>query len=204
MRPHRSFSPPARIGTPASSASSPAASRNVTTGHPASSRSRTASARGRAVRSAASRSAEGKIGALREFLAARIEAAIGAETPTAQLTIDGAIAPLGATSELLALIEQLAPFGAGNPEPRFAIPAARILFAEPVGGAHVRCTIADAAGAGRLKAIAFRSLENPLGAALLDRGGALLHLAGHLRADSWNGRTGVQFMIDDAAPVGPP
>jgi single-stranded-DNA-specific exonuclease len=147
---------------------------------------------------------EGKIGALREFLAARIEAAIGAETPTAQLTIDGAIAPLGATSELLALIEQLAPFGAGNPEPRFAIPAARILFAEPVGGAHVRCTIADAAGAGRLKAIAFRCLDNPLGAALLDRGGALLHLAGHLRADSWNGRTGVQFMIDDAAPVGPP
>jgi single-stranded-DNA-specific exonuclease len=147
---------------------------------------------------------EGKIGALREFLAARIEAAIGAETPTAQLTIDGAIAPLGATGELLALIEQLAPFGSGNPEPRLAIPAARILFAEPVGGAHVRCTVADAAGAGRLKAIAFRCLDNPLGAALLDRGGALLHLAGHLRADSWNGRTGVQFMIDDAAPVGPP
>ena len=147
---------------------------------------------------------EGKIGALREFLAARIEAAIGAETPTAQLTIDGAIAPLGATGELLALIEQLAPFGSGNPEPRLAIPAARILFAEPVGGAHVRCTVADAAGAGRLKAIAFRCLDNPLGAALLDRGGALLHLAGHLRADSWNGRTGVQFMIDDAAPVSAP
>ncbi len=145
---------------------------------------------------------ESKIGALREFLAARIEAAIGAETPVAQLTIDGAIAPLGATGELLALIEQLAPFGSGNPEPRFAIPAARILFAEPVGGAHVRCTIADAAGAGRLKAIAFRCLDNPLGAALLDRAGALLHFAGHLRADSWNGKIGVQFMIDDAAPVG--
>jgi len=143
-----------------------------------------------------------KIGALREFLAGRIEAAIGAEMPVAQLTIDGAIAPLGATGELLALIEQLAPFGAGNPEPRFAIPAARILFAEPVGGAHVRCTIADAAGAGRLKAIAFRCLDNPLGAALLDRTGALLHFAGHLRADSWNGKFGVQFMIDDAAPVG--
>src|SRR5260370_10169286 len=78
---------------------------------------------------------EGKIGALREFLAARIEAAIGAETPTAQLTVDGAIAPLGATSELLALIEQLAPFGAGNPQPRFALPAPRILFAAPVGRA---------------------------------------------------------------------
>ena len=54
-----------------------------------------------------------------------------------------------------------------------------------------------------LKAIAFRCLDNTLGTALLDRGGALLHLAGHLRADTWNGRTGVQFMIDDAASVGP-
>lgn len=142
---------------------------------------------------------ESKIGALRDFLAARIEAAIGAEVPMPRLTIDGAIAPGAATGEFLALVEQLAPFGSGNPEPRFAIPAARILFAEPVGGAHVRCTIGDAAGAGRLKAIAFRCLDNPLGAALLDRGGALLHLAGHLRADNWNGRTGVQFCIDDAA-----
>jgi single-stranded-DNA-specific exonuclease len=146
---------------------------------------------------------EGKIGALRDFLAARIEAAIGAEVPMPRLTIDGAIAPGAATAELLALVEQLAPFGAGNPEPRFALPAARILFAEPVGGAHVRCTIGDAAGAGKLKAIAFRCLDNPLGAALLDRGGALLHLAGHLRADNWNGRTGVQFCIDDAAAAIP-
>jgi len=144
---------------------------------------------------------ESKIGALREFLAARIEAAIGAEIPTPLLTIDGAIAPTGATAEFLAVLQQLAPFGSGNPEPRFAIPAARILYAEPVGGGHVRCTIADGAGAGKLKAIAFRCLAEPLGAALLDRGGPLLHLAGHLRADDWNGRAGVQFTIDDAAAV---
>ncbi len=144
---------------------------------------------------------EGKIGALRDFLAGRIEAAIGTEVPASVLTVDGAIAPGAATTDFLALIEQLAPFGAGNPEPRFAIPAARLLFAEPVGGAHVRCTIADAAGAGRLKAIAFRCLDTALGAGLLARDGALLHLAGHLRADNWNGRSGVQFTIDDAAPA---
>jgi len=143
----------------------------------------------------------GKIAALRDFLAARIEAAIGTDVPLPMLTIDGAIAPGAATSDFLALIEQLAPFGAGNPEPRFAIPAARLLFAEPVGGAHIRCTVADAGGAGKLKAIAFRCLDTALGAALLARDGTLLHLAGHLRADSWNGRSGVQFVIDDAAPA---
>src|SRR5229473_1189178 len=62
---------------------------------------------------------ESKIGALREFLAARIEAAIGTEIPQPMLTIDGAIAPTGATAEFLAVLQQLAPFGSGNPEPRF-------------------------------------------------------------------------------------
>jgi single-stranded-DNA-specific exonuclease len=36
---------------------------------------------------------------------------------------------------------------------------------------------------------------------LLKTGGAPLHLAGHLRADSWQGRNEVQLLIDDAASV---
>jgi single-stranded-DNA-specific exonuclease len=140
-----------------------------------------------------------KLAALRAFLAERIgsEIAVGGLVP--QLAIDGALAPTAATSELLAALERLAPFGAGNPEPRFALPGARLLYAEPVAGQHVRCTIGDGVGAGRLKAIAFRCLDEPLGRALLDRTGATLHLAGHLRADNWNGRSSVQLTIDDAA-----
>jgi single-stranded-DNA-specific exonuclease len=54
---------------------------------------------------------------------------------------------------------------------------------------------------GRLKAIAFRAAGTPLGAALLANRGGALHLAGHLRADRWNGRDDVQFVIEDAAAV---
>lgn len=146
---------------------------------------------------------EPRLAELRLFLAERAGAAIGAGTPVPLLAIDGALAPGAATGEFLDLIARLAPFGAGNPEPRFALPSARILGAAPVGGQHVRCTVGDASGAGRLKAIAFRCLETPLGQALLGSGGTLLHLAGQLRADTWNGRRGVQLTIDDAAPVAP-
>jgi single-stranded-DNA-specific exonuclease len=38
-----------------------------------------------------------------------------------------------------------------------------------------------------------------MGQALLRSNGALMHVAGHLRADSWQGRDGVQLFIDDAA-----
>ncbi len=139
---------------------------------------------------------------LRDFLAARIDAAIGSAGLVPQLTIDGALSPGAANGAFLALLERLAPFGAGNAEPRFAFPAVRILYAEPVAGQHVRCTIGDAAGTSRLKAIAFRCLDTPLGAALLERAGKTLHLAGHLRPDRWAGNGAVQLTIEDAAPVG--
>jgi single-stranded-DNA-specific exonuclease len=64
----------------------------------------------------------------------------------------------------------------------------------------VRCFLGDAQG-GSLKAIAFRALESDLGPALLQTAGLPLHVAGRLQIDRWNGREGVQFVIEDAAPL---
>jgi single-stranded-DNA-specific exonuclease len=144
----------------------------------------------------------GRISALRDFLDARIEEAIGAEKLVPELALDGAIAPGGATLDLAATIEKLGPFGAGNAEPRFAIPSVRVLRADVVGGAHVRCILGDPSGGPtRLKAIAFRCLDGALGPALLQGGGALLHVAGTLRCDEWQGERRVQLCLEDAAPA---
>ncbi len=120
------------------------------------------------------------------------------------LGIDGALKPRGATLELLAELERCGPFGVGNTQPRFVLPAVRVAKASVVGDNHVRCFIGDASGAaggGSLKGIAFRSLESDLGPALLQTAGLPLHLAGRLQIDRWGGREGVQFIIEDAAPV---
>ena len=143
---------------------------------------------------------EDKIEAFAEFLAARLAPAVAAAGGTPALTIDAALAPDGVTRELLAALERLAPFGVGNAEPRFALNAARIAFVDPAGEQHLRVAIPMERG-GRLKAIAFRAAGTPLGAALLANRGGALHLAGHLRADRWNGRDDVQFVIEDAAAV---
>ena len=65
-----------------------------------------------------------------------------------------------------------------------------------VRGGHVACRLW--AGGARLKAIAWRAEDTALGRRLLE-GGALLHVAGRLKGDDWNGREGVQFEIEDAA-----
>ena len=117
------------------------------------------------------------------------------------LAVDGIATAPGVTApDFVAAFERLAPFGAGNPQPRFAFAALRVARADIVGGAHVRCVLTDAGGA-RLNAIAFRAAGGPLGRALQETGGLPLHVAGTVKADDWQGRTRVQLIIDDAAPI---
>jgi single-stranded-DNA-specific exonuclease len=144
--------------------------------------------------------APGGIGALRDFLAARLAGSIAAARTAGSMGVDGALAVGGATAGLLDLLDQAGPYGSGNPEPRFVLPGARVVKADVAGEKHVRCILTDASGTARLKAIAFRSLEgSAIGPALLQTGGLPLHLAGHLRADNWRGERRVQFVIEDAA-----
>ena len=47
----------------------------------------------------------------------------------------------------------------------------------------------------------FRARDGALAEALLARSGMPLHLAGHLRAEEWNGAVNPGFIISDAAPA---
>jgi len=140
-----------------------------------------------------------RVGALREFLAERLGDGLDHDRLVPELRIDGALSAQAASSGLIAHLDALAPFGSANPEPRFVLPSIRIAHAEPVGTGHLRCTLADPLGAGQLRAIAFRVEGAPLGRFLADMRGRAVHVAGHLRRDSWRGGDAVQFQIDDAA-----
>src|SRR5262249_48831451 len=120
-----------------------------------------------------------------------------------ELAIDGALSAAGAVAGLIEHLDALAPFGAANPEPRFAFPAIGLAQVEPVGTGHLRCILADLHGspAARVKAIAFRALDAPLGQLLAASRGRAVHVAGHLRRDDYRGGDAVQLVIDDAAPV---
>ena len=139
---------------------------------------------------------------LRDFLEARAVEVLGTDEPVAELAIDGALSAAAATPDFAELVQRIGPFGTGNPEPRFVLPQMRVLRADVVGGAHLRLVLADGAGAGRVKAVAFRALDGALAPALLNGNGRAFHIAGHLRADHWQGRDGVQLLVDDAAPAG--
>jgi single-stranded-DNA-specific exonuclease len=135
-----------------------------------------------------------------EFLDARLAAA--AALPSAvDLAVEGALAVPGATAELAREVARLAPFGAGNEEPLFVLQRARVVRADRVGreGGSIRAFVEGEGGGRRLKAMLFRAREGPLANALLARDAVPLHLAGHLRAEEWNGAVNAGFIIADAA-----
>ena len=134
------------------------------------------------------------------FLAEHIDRQVGPAGVVRRLKIDAAVQPAGATTELAIDLGRMAPFGAGNPEPRFVLPAARVTRADVVGENHVRCFLSGETG-GRLKAISFRSLGEPHGDAILKSNGMPLHFAGHIRVDRWQGREEPQLIIEDVAEV---
>jgi single-stranded-DNA-specific exonuclease len=115
-----------------------------------------------------------------------------------ELAHDGALRLAAVAPGLATRLATLAPFGPGNPEPRFVVPEARVWQARVVGEAHVACQLADIGGA-RVHAIAFRAAGRPLGHALLAAAGGMLHLAGRVRLDHWQGSLRASFQIEDAA-----
>jgi single-stranded-DNA-specific exonuclease len=139
-----------------------------------------------------------RIGDFRGFLEERLAADVGDATARPGLAVDGAMSAGGATPDFIRLLEDAGPFGMGNPRPRFAFPAHRISYSELVGTDHVRCSIQGGDGA-RLKAIAFRAAGSPLGAALLKRDGAPVHVARHPSLNDWGGKVSAQLIVDDVA-----
>ena len=82
----------------------------------------------------------------------------------------------------------------------FVLPRAQVVRADRIGkeGATIRAYVQGEGGGVRLKTLLFRARDGALADALLNRG-APLHLAGHLRAEEWNGSVTAGFFIADAA-----
>jgi single-stranded-DNA-specific exonuclease len=134
----------------------------------------------------------------RAYLEDSLNEAVTAARRDEALLIDGALTAAAATGETIASIARAGPFGAGNPEPVFALPAHTLAYADEVGQAHVRVRLRSDDGSG-LNAIAFRAVGQKLGAALTSNRGRAMHVAGCLSLDRWQGEERVQLRILDVA-----
>jgi single-stranded-DNA-specific exonuclease len=139
-----------------------------------------------------------RLAAFRAFLEERLAPAVAAARREEALLIDAATTAAAVRPSLVAMLERAGPFGSGNAEPVLVLPSHTVVYAEEVGGAHVRTRLKTGDGQ-TVDAIAFRAAGQPVGKALADHRGKPLHVAGAVALDRWQGQDRVQFRILDAA-----
>jgi single-stranded-DNA-specific exonuclease len=117
------------------------------------------------------------------------------------LIADAIVSAGGATLALLDDLDRAGPFGAGNPEPVFAMPDMLVAYAEIVGSNHLRLRLTSRDGTA-IGAVAFREADSKLGQGLLGARGRRVHATGKLKRDDYGGVARVQLHLEDAAPAG--
>jgi len=121
----------------------------------------------------------------------------GAEGPQ-DLRIDGLLMPGAVTTTLIESLEKAGPFGQSAPAPRFAFGGMQITHVKRMGESHLRFGFTDGSKVA-LDGICFGAFDGPLGPLIEGHGGMPLHLAGRVEVNHWNGRSKVQFRLEDAA-----
>jgi single-stranded-DNA-specific exonuclease len=113
---------------------------------------------------------------------------------------DAEIAPSAVNIEFFEKINLLAPFGSGNPEPRFVIKDLKLVNSKIVGEKHIKIVLIGSDSTS-LKAISFNSTETQLGYYLLKKNIKPFHIAGKLSLNEWRGQKNVEFIIDDISVI---
>ena len=115
------------------------------------------------------------------------------------IEVDMSCNPSTVKRELFDFAERLAPFGKGNPRPRFVSTSLRVVDSRPVGrGQHLKLRVADEGGT--WDAIAFRQGDRVSEATV----GSAIDVVYQMETNTWNGRTCLQLVIEDLTPTRQP
>ena len=117
------------------------------------------------------------------------------DNPTS-LAADALVDMGGISLDLVNQLEPLEPYGEGNPEPKFIIPNARLVYVNLLKNGHIACNFSGLNGQ-RVNAIAFKVADTEIGTALLAGMNQNFHLLGVLKKDTWNGKTKIQIQLQD-------
>lgn len=142
---------------------------------------------------------EEKLPALVEFMARRAAKHQELLTRTRQIKLDAELSITGINDALVDTLEQLGPFGQGNPSVRVALRGVVNMKPQPVGKdqSHIRTFLKDPNGGASISGIAFRAADTRLGEALMATRGQIIDLAGQIRSSEWQGRKSVSLVIED-------
>jgi len=118
--------------------------------------------------------------------------------------VDALIRIEQATTGLVDAAQSLAPFGMGNPTPRFVIENVVLADVRILKDKHIKCIFEDPqmreAGK-RIEGLIWNCVGTPFGDALLAARGLIVDVLGGLEINEWNGNRRIQIKLDDLRHV---
>ena len=139
---------------------------------------------------------EENIDIFRDFLIKNFEKLHGNYPTLYNLYLDSKIAPSAINEDFYELIENLAPFGSGNSEPKFMIENLKVLESNIVGGNHIKALLRGKDGS-TFKSLTWNAINTPLEPYLNKKNRKDFNAAGKLKLNEWNGKKNIEFVIED-------
>ncbi|MFQ6730049.1 MAG: single-stranded-DNA-specific exonuclease RecJ [Alphaproteobacteria bacterium] len=144
---------------------------------------------------------EDKESAFCDFLERAVKEQLNGEIPQPEIMVDAQLDAGGATMRLIKQLSSLEPFGQGNPEPTLVLHGCSLRYASVMGnGSHLRGSVMTSAGT-QLSFVGFNLVGTDVGNFLLDDANTntKIMMLGKLKENEYNGRTSVQFVLEDIA-----
>ena len=139
---------------------------------------------------------EEKIGIFRDFLIKNFEKSCTDSSKNINLYLDTIIAPSALNEEFFQQVNCLAPFGAGNNEPKFVIENIKVITSNIIGNNHIKSILCGKDGS-TFKAFAWNAKNTPLEPFLNKKNKKRINIAGKMRLNEWKGKRNIEFMIED-------
>ncbi len=140
--------------------------------------------------------AEDRIEELRSRLNSLVREAMQSEGFVRTQVVDKGVSLDDLTMDLMQELDKLAPFGQGNPEPRFGVRGLEVASCRTVGNGHLKLRLRQQNGTA-LDAIAFNRAQ-VYGRTV--REGSRVAVVITPRVNTWNGCTAVELEIKDLKP----
>ena len=112
-----------------------------------------------------------------------------------KIFIDSIISPSAINIEFFDKVNNLAPFGSGNLEPKFCIENLRSVNSKIIGEKHIKSVLTGEDGS-IVKSIAFNATGSDIEAYLINNN-SQFNIVGKLSLNEWRGQKNVEFIIDD-------
>ena len=137
-----------------------------------------------------------KIDKFRDFLINIFEKSNINLNENSNLYLDTTIAPSALNEEFYQHINNLAPFGSGNNEPKFVIENLKVLKSNIIKDNHIKSVLIGKDGS-VFNSFAWFAKDSPLESALNKNNKKIFNIAGKMKMNEWKGKKNVEFEIED-------